>query len=130
MATLSNPTFQIDRLTGLPFLNQYLLISGSVNVELSLSDFYLINNLKTPLQLQSTLWGDDGGLNEDDLLFSFPSRRITASGTYSFSKLLPSRVLNEDSSWFDNTDEVYNRFTIPNGFNLVTTNSRTITGKF
>lgn len=131
MATLSNPTFEIDILTGLP--NDYQ-VRGTVNVELTPFETFLVN-AGLPLNLQSNLWGDDGGLNgRDDHLFSFTTQSITAPGTYSFSAIVPRGVLNEDSSFFDNRDEVYNRFSMISGSNLfpldVATNSPTITGRF
>jgi hypothetical protein len=131
MATLSNPNFQVDILTGMP--NSYR-VTGTVNVQLSQFDRNQIRD-GLRLELQSKLWGDDGGLaGADDLLYSFPSRNITAPGTYTFSAIVPRSVLNEDSSIFDNRDEIYNRFSLVSRTNLnplnISINSRTITGQF
>jgi hypothetical protein len=109
-------------------------VSGTVNVELTPFETFLVN-AGLPLQLQSNLWGDDGGFNgADDFLFSFTTQNITAPGTYAFNAIIPRGVLNEDSSIFDNTDEVYNRFSLVSGTNLfplnVAMNSPTITGRF
>jgi hypothetical protein len=132
MANLSNPTFQIDILTGMP--NDYR-VTGSVKVELSPFETFLVN-AGLPLKLQSTLWGDDGGFNgADDNLFSFSTQNITAPGTYTFSAIVRRGVLNEDDSLFDKRDEVYNRFSLVSGSNLFPINvspinSPTITGTF
>jgi hypothetical protein len=132
MASLSNPHFEIDILTGMP--NDYL-VTGTVNVELTQFETFLVN-AGLPLYLQSDLWGSDGGTNgADDHLFPFTSQKITAPGTYSFSAIVPMGKLNEDYSWFDQTDEVYNRFSMVSGSNLFpinvpSVNSPIITGDF
>jgi hypothetical protein len=131
MANLSNPNFQVDILTGMPDNYQ---VTGTVNVELSPFEAYLVN-VGLPLQLQSDIWGEDAGFNgTDDHLFSFTSQSITGPGTYTFSAIIPRGVLNEDSSWFDNRDELYDRFTLTSGSNFfpvnIATNSPEITGIF
>ena len=131
MANLSNPTFQIDILTGMP--NDYL-VRGIVNVELTPFETFLVN-AGLPLYLESNIWGEDAGLNgTDDHLFLFPTQTITAPGTHTFEAIIPRGVLNEDSSIFDNTDEVYNRFSMVSGTNLfplnVAINSPEIVGRF
>jgi hypothetical protein len=156
MATLSNPTFQIDILTGMP--NDYR-VRGTVNVELTPFEMSLIN-MGLPLQLQSNLWEDDessearngndppiGGFGyigkitggedgKDDLLFSFTTQNITAPGTYTFEATVPRNVLNEDASFWagNNRDEVYNKFSLVSGSNLfplnIATNSPLIIGLF
>jgi hypothetical protein len=132
MASLSNPHFQVDILTGMP--NDYV-VTGTVNVELTPFEMFLVN-AGLPLQLQSDLWGDDGGFNgADDHLFSFTAQNISAPGTYSFSAIVPIGELNEDHSWFDQTDEVYNRFSMVSGSELFRIsvqpiNSPTITQDF
>jgi hypothetical protein len=132
MASLSNPHFQIDILTGMP--NDYV-VTGTVNVELSQFEMFLVN-AGLPLELESNLWGDDGGLNgADDHLVSFTAQKITGPGTYSFSTTVPIGKLNEDHSWFDQTDEIYNRFSMVSKSELfpITVqpiNSPTITGDF
>jgi len=132
MANLSNANFQVDILTGMPDTYQ---VTGTVNVELSQFETNLVVLLGLPLELQADLWGEDAGLNgTDDHLFSFTSQSVTRPGTYTFSAIVPRGVLNEDSSWFDNTDEVYNRFTLTSGSNFfpvnIATNSPEITGIF
>lgn len=131
MASLSNPNFQIDVLTGLP--NDYR-ISGNVTVELTQFETFLVN-AGLPLQLQSHVWGEDGGLyGRDELLFSFPSQNINAPGTYRFEAIVPRHVLNEDRSIFDQTDEISNRFKMVSGSNFFPLNVETlapdIIGKF
>jgi hypothetical protein len=131
MASLSNPTFEIDILTGMP--NDYQ-VKGTVNVEFTPFETFLIN-AGLPLQLQSQLWGNDGGNGaDDDYLFSFTPQNITAPGTYSFSAIVSRGVLDEDNSLFDNRDEVYNRFNLVSGTNLfpvnIVTRSPEISGYF
>lgn len=119
MATLSNPTFEVDILTGMP--NSYV-VKGTVNVELTPFETFLVN-AGLPLQLKSDLWGNDGGLNgKDDLLFSLAPQSITTPGTYSFNTTVPRGVLNEDNSLFDKRDEVYTRFNLVSGSNLFPVN--------
>jgi hypothetical protein len=130
MATLSNPTFQVDILTGSPNVK----VTGTVNVVLDQFETFLVNS-GLPLRLESQLWGEDGGFNgADDLLFSFSSQNITKAGSYTFSATIPKGVLNEDNSLFDRRDEVYNKFRMVSGSNLfplnVTANSPTIYGYF
>jgi len=143
MATLSNPTFQIDILTGMP--NDYR-VSGTVHVELTPLEMFFIN-MGNPLQLQSNLWGDDTSSlahrdspfppscwATDDLLSSFTTQSITASGTYRFEATVPRWILNEDTPWEGERDEVYNRFRLGSGSNVLpldtSTYSPTITGLF
>jgi hypothetical protein len=133
MATLSNPTFQVDILTGMP--NDYR-VRGTVNLELTQFETFLIN-AGLPLRLESNIWSEDAGEIErtDDLLFSFSSQSITAPGTYQFEAIIPRGILNEDSSLFDNSDEIYNRFSLVSGTNLfqinvAPINSPIITGRF
>lgn len=132
MARLSNPTFQIDILTGMP--NDYQ-VTGTVNVELDQFETNLVNLLGLPLYIESNLWGEDSGPNKEDHLFSFTTQRITAPGTYRFSAIIPRGVLNEDNTIFDKRDEVYNTFSMVSGSNLFginvqPINSPTITGTF
>jgi len=113
MATLSNPTFQVDILTG----ETTVKVTGTVNVALSPFETSLVS-LGLPLTLQAQLWGNDGGAGKDDLLYSLSSQSITAPGTYTFSATLPKSVLNEDNSWHDKRDEVYSLFRMTSGTNL------------
>jgi hypothetical protein len=130
MANLSNPNFQIDILTGAPTVQ----VTGTVNVELTPFETFLIN-AGLPLRLESKLWGNDGGDgSDDDDLFSFSSQNITGPGTYTFSAAIPSGTLNEDNSWNDKRDEIYNRFRLVSESNLsplnITVRSAEIQGYF
>jgi hypothetical protein len=114
MATLSNPNFQVDILTGI----STVVVTGTVDVELTPFETFLVN-AGLPLQLHSDLWGNDGGNGiDDDHLFPFTAQSITAPGTYTFRATIPSGYLNEDSSWNDDRDEVYNIFRMVSGSNL------------
>jgi hypothetical protein len=113
MANLSNPTLQIDILTG----QSTVQVTGTVYVELSPFETYLVS-AGLPLQLESKLWGNDGGGGEDDLLYSLSTLNITGPGTYTISANLPKTVLNEDNSWSDKRDEVYSVFNLVSGTNL------------
>lgn len=133
MASLSNPRFQVDILTGMP--NDYQ-VTATVNVELSSFESFLVGN-GLGLELRSTLFGDDGGFlsgGKDDNLFSFSTRSITAPGTYTFQAIVPRGVLNEDNSLFNKDDEVYSKFTLTSTTNLFPLNTEVksplITGKF
>jgi hypothetical protein len=107
---LSNPEFRILIDTTRP--NEYK-VEGTVTVEISEEDLPLFTLF--PLRLQSTLWGEDSGANEEDELFSFTAQRITAPGTYNFSAFVHRGTLNEDNTIFDRRDEVYNKFSIVSG---------------
>jgi len=142
MATLSNPTFQVDVLTGMPYDYH---VSGTVNVELSPFEIFLIQ-MGLPLQLQSNIWADDTSPvalaegpspsdygNSDDFLFSYTTQNITAPGTYAFNAIVPRWRLDEDNSWAGERDEAYNRFSLVSGSNLfpinnIVINSPTVTG--
>src|SRR4028119_490707 len=116
MASLSNPLFEVDILTGMP---HHYVVEGSVNVELSPFETWLVSN-GLPLILQSNLFGEDSGSNREDNLFAFSQQNITAPGTYTFSAVIPRGVLNEDNTVFDSRDEVYQMFRIVSGTNLFT----------
>jgi len=142
MATLSNPTFQVDVLTGMPYDYH---VSGTVNVELSPFEIFLIQ-MGHPLKLQSNIWADDTSPvalaegpspsdygNSDDFLFSYTTQDITAPGTYAFNAIVPRWRLNEDNSWAGERDEAYNRFSLVSISNLmpmynIEINSPTVTG--
>jgi len=136
MATLSRPTLKIDVLTGTPNHR----VTATVNVQLTKEEDALINpgrgKTGIPVNLKSNLWGDDGGLNgADDNLFLFPLQKITRSGTYTFTANVPRKVLNEDSSFWNNDDEIYSRFSLVSGSNLfpitaIAINSPVIKGQF
>jgi hypothetical protein len=143
MATLSNPTFQVDTLTGMP--SEYL-VWGTVTVELTPFENSLIQ-MGYPLHLQSNIWADDTSslaLNEgpspsdyanntDDLLFSYTSLNISGPGTYRVSAIIPRWVVDEDNYWSGERDEAYNTFSLVSGSNLfpshpIWTKSPTVTG--
>jgi hypothetical protein len=107
---LSNPEFRILIDTTRP--NEYK-VEGKVTVEISEDDMDVFNTFN--IRLQSTLWGEDSGWNEEDDLFSFPSTRLKLPGTYTFSAYVHRGTLNEDNTMFDKRDEVYNKFSIVSG---------------
>jgi hypothetical protein len=89
--------------------------------------------------LQSNVWGIDspgwfqGGA--DDYLFGFSNQKITGDGTYSFSRTVPGRWLDEDNTWFLNRrDEIEGRFSLVSSDNAfpLNLNAKTpiITGLF
>jgi hypothetical protein len=118
MASLSNPNLQIDILTGEPNVR----VTGTVHVELSQFETFLVN-AGLPLYLESSLWGNDGGLTgRNDHLFSLPTQQITAPGIYTFSAILPSETLNEDDGFGNRGDEVFKLFRMVSGTNLFPVN--------
>jgi len=128
MATLSNPTFQVDALTGMP---HHYLVSGTVTVGLTPFEISLIQ-MGFPVQLQSNIWADDTsplaltdgrspsdyGNSSDDFLFLYPTQNISAPGTYTVNAIVPRWRLDEDNSWAGERDEAYNRFSLVGGSNL------------
>ena len=115
MATLSNPTLTIDPLTGSTHR-----VTATVRVQFTPEELSDIN--RPPVErpgvsvvLKSNLWGSD--LNErrdegeDDLLLSFPNRNITRSAVYTFSTVVSTGLLNEDSRFRD-LDEIFNKFSL------------------
>jgi hypothetical protein len=132
MATLSNPTFQVDALTGMPY---HYLVSGTVTVGLTPFEISLIQ-IGYPLELHSNIWADDTSFlaladgpspsdygNSDDLLFSYTIQNISAPGNYTVNAIVPRSLLNEDNSWAGERDEGYNRFSLVSGSNLFPSNS-------
>jgi len=132
MATLSNPRFEVDILTGMP--NDYRVIS-TVNIDFTPFEAFLVN-AGLPLQLQSHIWAYDQGLADstDDLLFSFPTQSITAPGTYTFTATVPRSLLNEDNTFYDKSDELYSKFSLVSGSNFfplnIATDSPQVRGLF
>ena len=107
MATLSDPTFEIDLLTGMPGMAN---VSATVTVGLEPVETFL-TSVGLSFQLSSEIRGEDGGLNgTDENLFYFPSQNITSGGTYTFEATVTLGTLNEDRGLFNEGDEVYNRF--------------------
>jgi hypothetical protein len=132
MATLSNPTFQVDALTGMP---SHYLVSGTVTIGLDPFEISLIQ-MGYPVQLHSNIWADDTSPlaladgpspsdygNSDDLLFSYTIQNISAPGNYTVNAIVPRSLLNEDNSWAGERDEGYNRFSLVGGSNLFQLNS-------
>ena len=118
MATLSNPTFEIDLLTGMP---GEAIVTATVNVELEPLDTFLIAG-GLGLELRSELRGEDGGLNgTDENLFYFPSQNITSAGTYTFEATVSLGTLDED--WVGG-DEVYNSFRLVSTNNIFPLNTQ------
>jgi hypothetical protein len=145
MATLSNPTFQVDTLTGMP--SDYR-VWGTVTVGLTPFENSLIQ-MGYPLYLQSNIWADDTSSialaegpspsdtnNTNDLIFAyFANQPITGPGTYTVSAIIPRRVLDEDNYWSGERDEAYNTFYLesrsnpfPSHIDYTWTRSPTVTG--
>ena len=115
MATLSNPTLEIDILTG----TTNYVVTAKVRVDFTPEELSLINPTSgrpaLPVQLKSRLWGSDIGeptLGGNDLLLTFPTRNITRSATYTFSRTVSGTVLNEDVGRVPQRDEIYNQFSL------------------
>jgi hypothetical protein len=142
MATLSNATFQVDTLTGMPSVYH---VWGTVTVGLTPFEISLIQ-MGYPLELQTNIWADDTSSvalaegpspsdygSNDDLLFSYTSQNITTPGTYTVSAIIPRWVVDEDNSWSGERDEAYNKFNLISGSNFLPSNpiwtrSPTVTG--
>ena len=115
MATLSNPTLKIDLLTGTTYR-----VTAKVRVDFTPQELSWINpgsgRSGLSVKLKSDLWGSDIGepaLGDNDHLLTFPSRKITQSATYTFSKEVSGTVLNEDiaaARTIPQQDEIYNTF--------------------
>jgi len=71
------------------------------------------------LVLKTKALGIDGNLfnGRNDHLFDFSDQKVTGSGTYTYSKIVPRSLLNEDRSWFNRDDEIAARI------NLVSSNT-------
>jgi hypothetical protein len=113
MPTLSNPTLDIDILTG----TTNYLVTAKVRVDFTSRELSRINPPSgepgISVQLRSQLWGSDRGeptLGDNDQLLTFPTRNITRSQTYIFSRVVSGTVLNEDIGRLPERDEIYNTF--------------------
>jgi hypothetical protein len=114
MATLSNPTLKIDPLTGTTYR-----VTAKVTVQFTPQELSWINpgsgRPGLGVKLKSTLLGDDSDDRDreggDDTLLLFPTANITRSATYTFSKVVSGRILNEDIG-LRNQDEIYNAFSL------------------
>jgi hypothetical protein len=123
MATLSNPTLQVDILTG----SYMARVTATVNVGIDMFDLFPFS----VIELGLSVLGKDGGFNggDDDLLL-FPKQTVNGGGLYTFSGVVPRAWLDEDNG----NDEIYSRFDLlnrdsPFPFNVVTT-SPIVTGEF
>jgi hypothetical protein len=83
-------------------------VTATVRVELSPWVRFLIQNELVDVVLQSSVWGIDGNIwnGRNDHLFNFSDQIITGEGNYTFSTIVPRRLLNEDHSWFNRDDEI------------------------
>jgi hypothetical protein len=83
-------------------------VTATVRVELSPGTKFLIESGFVDIILQSTVWGIDGNIwnGGNDHLFDFPNQIIYEEGNYTFSRVVPRRLLNEDHSWFNRDDEI------------------------
>lgn len=141
MPTLSASELKIDLVSG----TLKRKVTAKVTVKF---DTFEENQIKAGLKfrLRCRIWGWDGfgpiaiiptlpalSWPDDDVKFSFPSKIITADGTYPFSTVMNSSALDEDPG--SNVDEVYAKFTCKSttqGFPLEATplNSPGIVGIF
>lgn len=109
MATLSNPILTIEDSTGSTDAN----VTATVTVETSPIDGFFLGAGLLTLELEAQLFGDDDGpLQDNDLLFVFPSQTITSSGTYTFESVVSIENLNEDNGLgtIGERDEIYASF--------------------
>lgn len=108
MATLSNPTLQIDILTNPGMAT----VTTTVNVQVYPDD-WLIPGFGSPsVTLRTKIMGEDGYWDQN--LLSFSDRQVTRSGLYTFSTTVPSSWLNEDIM---DGDEIYTNFKVINHVN-------------
>jgi hypothetical protein len=111
MATLSTQNLQIDELTGMP---HDVRLTATVTVELNRIERALLKSGEVDFILQSSVWGIDGNLlnGDNDNLFYFSDQTMTREGTYTFSRIVPRHVLNEDHSRFNRDDEISASFSL------------------
>ncbi len=104
MATLYTQDLQIDELTGMP---HDIRLTATVRVELNRIERLLLKSGEVDFILQSSVQGIDGNLlnGNNDNLFYFSNQTMTTEGTYTFSRVVPRHVLNEDHSSFLNRDD-------------------------
>lgn len=103
MASLSHPNLVITLASGTSNVH----VQASVTVTFSAFELALMK-LGLKGRLRCELWGKDGTIltGGDDNLLSFNTRTVTSSGTQTFSRTIPSSMLNEDIG----RDEVYAAF--------------------
>ena len=103
VTALKNARLQID------LFGSQARVTATVKVEL---DTVLLLVASSPLGssfvLQSSVLGIDGNLlnGRNDRLFNFSNQTVNREGTYTFSKIVPRSLLNEDHSWFNRDDEI------------------------
>jgi hypothetical protein len=129
---LRNPGLDI---TTFSYSNQ-ALVTATVKVELSPIVKFFIEEELIDITLQGSVWGMDGGFfgNGNDRLFNFSDKIITGEGNYTFSTFVDRRVLNEDRSWFNNTDEIAAKFSLTSSDPAVPVNltawTNIVTGRY
>ncbi len=129
MPTLSNPTLQINLVSG----TSQVKITAGVKVAFDSVEENFIKLLGLKFKLRCRLWGEDGGFNGGpDPIVWLPSKIVTADGTQTFTKTMDRSLLDED---WEGNDEIYARFTCQSttpSFPLpaAPVNSATITGNF
>jgi hypothetical protein len=103
MATLTNPQLKITLVSG----SNQADVEASVGVSLTpLEQFLIANGLG--LSLRCELWAADSGLyGGDDLVRVVGTRAVPVSTTHTFKLRVPRSALDEDSSIFDDHDELY-----------------------
>ncbi|MBD2246290.1 hypothetical protein H6G96_37285 [Nostoc sp. FACHB-892] len=105
MASLSNPTLQIDLLTG-----SDPNVTATVNVTLTPFENFVVSQGLVNLQLAVKLVGEDGNFfngGNDDLYF-FPTKNFTNAGINTFQALVSLGTLDEDIG----NDEIFANFTL------------------
>lgn len=117
-------------------------VTPKVSYKLSFSqgERNLMQQFPGLFKLRCEIWGSDSGLNGgDDKVFVFPDLKVYPDGSISaleegsFSATLNKGAqLDEDSSFVDDTDEVYAKLVLTNTFagTSIKKNSNTVTGKF
>lgn len=119
MATISNQKLAIQE--NLPNGN----VRATVTCKVSFTTLERnLMGLGLRFRLSCKLWSDDPSIwlidNGDDVLYSFspsktyPDANPAAVENVTFTALLKSSKLNEDSGVFDNEDEVYAKITLRN----------------
>jgi hypothetical protein len=129
LPTLSNPTLQVDLLTG----------SDMANVTLTVNLGTISPDFPSGVEVEASVWGLDGGFNAgDDSLLLFPKQTFLPPripffnpvGIVTFSGVVPRAWLDEDNG----NDEIYSRFEVksahgfPNNIGVIT--SPVLTGEF
>lgn len=105
MAQMSNPTLKIQLISGTSNAD----VTASVRVSLDSTEESLVKLVGLKFKLRCRLWGEDGLLNSDDVIYSFPAKTVVADGTYTFHKTISRDTLDED---WEGNDEVYAKFSI------------------